>query len=121
MTQTPESYQIQIIPDNILRITEHSKPNEESSTNMTQAVLDIVKQHPVNKALIDLSSVSILPSSRTRKNIANMLATAGFKQVAVFGPSISIRVVAEFILHASGLKQVKFFPDEAMARAWLTQ
>jgi anti-anti-sigma regulatory factor len=121
MEQTTDTFAIHIDENNSICIKEQSIPTVESSEEMVLELHKFIEKHGSKTALIDLSSVSTLPSSAVRKNISNMLKTSGLQKIAIFGPSLPVRIVARFIIGATGLHNIKFFQTEENAHEWLNQ
>jgi anti-anti-sigma regulatory factor len=117
----PGTFSVTVDKDGIVRLQEQQKPTAESTAAMTRDFLAAAKERASTKAVVDLTAVSGVPPSGARKNIADMFKKSGLEKIAIFGTSTPIRVVAGFIMKASGLQNVKFFHTEEEAMVWLKE
>jgi hypothetical protein len=111
-------FRLELIDNQTLKIIEQLLPTPESSQKMLAELEQLMIEEPINKLLIDLTGVKKAPS-KTRKIIVKMLTKPSLDKVALFGPSIAIRVMASFIMQAAGLHNTIFFATEEDALVWL--
>ena len=111
-------YKVFVDDDSVIHIIEQSNPTEESSFAMKEEVAALVEKTEATLALVDLSYANIPPSG-ARRNIVRIFKNPNIEKVAIFGPSVSIRVIAKFIMDAVGLNNRKFFETEKEAIEWL--
>ena len=75
------------------------------------------------KILISILTSSIIKSSRFRKKCAEKIKKiyedTGFRKAAIFGLTLIPRSIANFIIVASGVENVKIFSDKKDALKWL--
>ena len=119
-----ESSRIQLSEDGIVMI----KTDKEMDTEILKVIVSefkkIAKDLPAKpKILIDISSSLPTPSYLFRKTTVDVLADVykdpGFGKMALWGKGAVVKVVALFILAATGLKNVQHFGTEKEALDWL--
>ena len=75
------------------------------------------------KILIHMRTISIIHSSIFRKTTADKIKAIaekpGYKKAAIFGPSVTLRTITNFIITASGVKNMRIFNSEKEALKWL--
>ena len=75
------------------------------------------------KILIHMRTISIIHSSIFRKTTADKIKAVaekpGYKKVAIFGPSVVLKTITNFIITASGVKNMRIFNSEKEALKWL--
>ncbi|PLX28382.1 hypothetical protein C0581_02535 [Candidatus Parcubacteria bacterium] len=115
-----DTFRVILRKDGIIKVTEQSHSTDKSAQKMVDKVEGLLeKQDRLYKILVDLSYAQDLPSPKARKNLSDLFKTKKIAHVAVFGPSIQIRVMATFIMRAAGIKKFKFFETEKEALDWL--
>ena len=101
-------------------IGDHTDHDSKAMIHELNEVL--MKKSNNNKILIDMTQTG-RPTVNARKNHAvNMKNNGNFKKAALFGASAMNRVMANFIIKASGRgNKVKYFKDEHSALDWLNK
>lgn len=108
--------------DGIIRVISVGDQTAEEMIEVRKAVLELCKKVPGKiKILNDLSKMGkSLLGSRTEAVKSIKLEKVG--KVANFGGGTSTRIIASFIVRASGMdKKVKYFETEAEALKWLKE
>lgn len=72
------------------------------------------------KILLDSSSISHADTA-TRKQGVHNLEQMNYKKIAIFGPTIYLRYLINFVLFATGKKKVHIFDSEEEAIEWLNK
>jgi len=100
-------------------VGEHDKLDAE---NIINEINELIKRDQKNsKILIDMTDTG-RPSSHARKLHANNMKklSKSIKKAALYGASAMNRVMANFIIKASGMgEKVKYFNTEKEAILWL--
>lgn len=108
--------------DNIIHWdVEPEKPPEQEKAMQAiiNKVIELAEETPGKaKVIVDFRRAA-RPTPKTRKIITNTLKAGFFKKIAIWGTSIFIKTITEFIISASGVKFVKFFDTEKKAIKWL--
>lgn len=87
---------------------------------MNEMFLKLVREHDKIDCLVAASEFSKLPTSRTRKLLTGIWKHAKVGKVAIITSKTAIKVVAKFILTASGItSKACFFNNEEEALKWL--
>jgi anti-anti-sigma regulatory factor len=105
----PKKYSVTSRKDGIIRLDEQTVPTDKSTAAMAEEVLLLAKNLPrPRRSIVNLTGVEV-PSSAARKNLARMFKSSELDKVAIFGSSVTIRVVAKFIMAAAGIGNAQFF------------
>ncbi len=103
----------------------HGDQTKESIHDITVAAKEVItklrgKQKPVY-ILIDVRDVKNQDSGG-RKAAIDGINTLDYDKMAIFGASLMIKYVAQFLIRTSHMQdKVKYFTTEAEARAWLAR
>ena len=117
-------HKIWVDQDGLIRATiigTHNKDDAEKIIEETSKLIKKYKQH--SKLLIDMTKTG-RPTSKARKLHANNMKEQAnhFKKTALFGASAMNRVMANFIIKASGRgDKVRYFNTEREAISWLNK
>lgn len=115
-------YQIEWDPkDKIGRARAFGVWDEQVAQAMNKEYLRLSEEHG-GKAdwLIDLSNLKKV-SVKARKALVDSTSSPRIGKNAYVGASVFIRVLANFILSASGKKDARHFSNEAEALKWLKE
>ena len=105
---------------NIQLIGSHDKENAES---IIEEINELISKNPNCLILIDMDKI-VRPTSQARKlHAQNMRLQANyFKKTAIYGGNTLNRVIANFIIKASGRgDKVKYFRTRENAIEWLKE
>lgn len=108
--------------DKIIHVVSIGDQSAEEMIEVRKAVLELGKEVPGKiKVLNDLTQMGkSLPGSRTEA--VKYIKLEEVSKVALFGASAFNRIIASFIIRASGMgKKVKYFKTETDALKWLKE
>jgi hypothetical protein len=106
--------------------------SDESSEEAVERVIEKIREELIRldgqgKIFIHINPVLGMPlrNFKFRKKVVyiakDIVKSIGFKKAAIFGPKISTRTVANFIISAVGVKNVKIFGSKEKALEWLSK
>ena len=117
-------YKVWVDQDGIIRATIIGTHDKDDAEKIIAEINELIKKHEQNsRLLIDMTKTS-RPTSKARKlHAINIKVQAKhFKKTALFGASAMNRVMANFIIKASGRSdKVKYFNTEQEAVSWLNK
>jgi hypothetical protein len=109
--------------DGIIRITLYGIHTQEDAINLIKKVDEFLLSNKSGLVLTDMSQVE-KPTSGARKIHANNIKNdkGNYKKLAFFGASVMNRVMANFIIKASGRgEKARYFETEIEAIEWLKE
>jgi hypothetical protein len=106
------------LEDNILYAIAGDEVNDEIATKIKEIVLEMLKDRDKTNTLVDVnkSKNSSFAARRTWKELTEHEKTG---KVAYVGNHPVAQVNAQFIMHLSGNKEIRFFYDREKALGWL--
>lgn len=107
----------------IIRITLSGIHTQEDAINLIKKVDEFLLSNKSGLVLTDMSQVE-KPTSGARKIHANNIKNdkGNYKKLAFFGASVMNRVMANFIIKASGRgEKARYFETEIEAIEWLKE
>ena len=100
-------------------------PNPAAMSSIEEAKKSLEKTLGKAKILIYMKTISIIHSSIFRKTTADKIKAVaekpGYKKAAIFGPSVTLRTITNFIITASGVKNMRIFNSKKEALRWLKE
>jgi hypothetical protein len=117
------NYKVWEDPLGFVRVKVIGDHTDKDSENVISEINEVLlKESNNSKIIIDMTETG-RPTANARKNHAkNMKNNGNFKKAALYGASAMNRVMANFIIKASGRgDKVKYFKDEQSALAWINQ
>lgn len=118
--------EFQPITDQIVKLTIRGDISDEDGERFLKDIIAYRDSNPPDKQLlhylVDSSHQGKL-TARTRKIFTDQSRTSDVGKVAVFGSNRFVRVMATFMIKASGRKNlsIQFFETEDEALAWLQE
>ena len=115
------THKIYSFNDNILHIAFIGAIDAEATDSFLAEFPSFVSQVPEGQRLsmlIDASQEGRM-SSEGRRGLTSLMQSDSIDRVGVINAPRVNRVVAQFVMKAIGRDNIKFFSDEAEARAWL--
>jgi hypothetical protein len=117
-------YKVKVDSDGFIRATIIGIHDKDDAEKIIVEMNKLIKKHEQNcKILIDMTKTG-RPTSKARKlHAINMKVQAEyFKKTAIFGGNAMNRVMANFIIKASGRgDKVKYFGTHQDAVSWLNK
>ncbi len=115
------AHQLELESDGILRLTFIGDTDYQGAEKLLADFMPFLEQTTVDKPLLILwdDTHGGKASSDARKVYADLNRDPRIGKVAIFGAQRYGRVLGEFVLKLTGRDNVRFFNNEAEARAWL--
>ncbi len=112
---------IWIEKDGIIYVEVEKTINENEILELLEVVRETSKKapFPAKLLIVNLVTSSVLRSYRFRKKIGEKFQEIIFKKGAICEENIFPRIVASFIIMASGIKNVRIFETKKKALRWL--
>jgi len=115
------AHQLQFENDGVLRLTFIGDTDHQGAEKLVADFAPFLEQTPVDKPLLILwdDTRGGKASAEVRRVYAELNRDPRIGKVAIFGAQRYGRVLGEFVLKLTGRDNVRFFNNEAEARAWL--
>jgi len=117
------SFEVQPISDQIVKLTIDGDISDEDGEQFLTDINEFRDALPPEKPmhyLVDSMKQGKL-SAHTRSIFTEQNKSSGVGKVAVFGSNRFVRVMATFMIKASGRDNIRFFETETEALAWLQE
>ena len=115
------AHQLQLESDGVLRLTFIGDTDHRGAEKLVVDFASFLEQATVDKPLLILwdDTRGGKASAEVRKVYADLNRDPRIGKVAIFGAQRYGRVLGEFVLRLTARDNVRFFKNEAEARAWL--
>lgn len=107
--------------DGIIYVEVVKTINEKELLDLLERVKEVSKEPSTSRKLliVNLVTSSVLRSYRFRKKVGEKFREIIFEKGAICEESFFSRIVASFIIAASGIKNVRIFETKKKALKWL--